>query len=59
MTRSVAVLADKVYQAAGSTIAVPFKGKHLSDNQKAANRSLAKARASVNEPTPPSSAGRS
>jgi hypothetical protein len=42
---AVAALADKAYQAAGPTIAVPFKGKHLSDNQKAVNRSLAKARA--------------
>lgn len=42
---AVAGLADKAYRAAGPTIAVPFKGKGLSNNQKAVNRSLAKARA--------------
>ena len=42
---AVAGLADKAYRAAGPTIAVPFKGKRLSVNQKAVNRSIAKARA--------------
>jgi len=42
---AVAALADKAYQAAGPTIAVPFKGRNLSANQKSVNRSLAKARA--------------
>jgi len=41
----VACLADKAYQAAGPTIAVPFKGRRLSVNQRAVNRSIAKARA--------------
>ena len=42
---AVAGLADKAYRAAGPTIAVPFKGKRLSANQKAVNRSIATARA--------------
>jgi hypothetical protein len=41
-----ATLADKGYQGAGPTIATPFKrSRRLSANQKAANRSLSRARA--------------
>jgi len=56
---AVACLADKAYQAGGPTIAVPFKGRRLSANQRAVNRSIAKAARSANVPPPPSRPGAS
>jgi len=43
--RGTVLRCHRIHRAAGPTIAVPFRGRRLSANQRAVNRSIAKARA--------------